>query len=326
MIIQRKKKIGEAGFGIIEVVLLVALLSAMTYFLLLQQQKRNKDKNRSDFDHEMNNVVALVNQVLSDPHNCTATALSQATMSVGTPGTPAPGLPVGQRLKGEATGGQLNAIVLGTANAAWPMAPFSYMSTATGGIVFSANQEIYPGFQIGNIHLLNDQVNDFIRIQFKYTARKQDSIKGVRILNRDFILSTKKNLASIVECRLQTPEEILSRGCSKIGAWDPVLKFCNIPGYVLKSRDLFPLFEDGNDTLTQISPIPVPTTSRCVCPTANCQVNSYNCCTPATCVGRYTAGTVKSFLTEDPALSSLSGGVCQFVSRCLARPDAGILK
>jgi type II secretory pathway pseudopilin PulG len=326
MIIKDKKKISQGGFGIIEVVLLVAMLSAMTYFLLSQQQARNKDKNKSDFNHEMNNVIALVNQVLSDPHNCTATALSQATKSVGTPGAPAPMLPVGRRLKGAAIGGELDAIVLGTANITWPLAPFSDMSSATGVIVFSANQEIYPGFEIGNINLLNDQVNDFIRIQFKYTARKKDSIKATRILNRDFILSTKKELNSIVECRLQTPEDILFQGCSKIGAWDSLLHFCNIPNYYIKSRDLFPLYEDGNGGLTQISPIPVPTVSRCICPTAQCLINNYNCCTPATCVGSYVAITMKSFLTQDPPTQSIVGGVCNFTSQCLARPDAGILK
>jgi type II secretory pathway pseudopilin PulG len=323
---RNEKKISQGGFGIIEVVLLVALLSAMTYFLLAQQQARNKDKNKSDFNHEMNNVIALVNQVLSDQHNCTATALSQGTKSVGTPGPPAPMLPVGKRLKGEAIGGELNAIILGTANITWPLAPFSDMSSPTGVTVFSANQEIYPGFEIGNINLLNDQVNDFIRIQFKYTARKQDSIKGTRILNRDFILSTKKNMNSIVECRLQTPEEILSQGCSKIGTWDWSVHTCIIPNYYLKSRDLYPLYEDGNGGLTQISPIPVPTVSRCICPTAQCLINNYNCCTPATCVGSYVAITMKSFLTQDKPEENPVGGVCNFISQCQARPDAGILK
>jgi hypothetical protein len=327
-----KRNIREAGIGVIEIFVLVGLLSAMGYYIMARQDANRKAKIKANLDIEIENMSNLIKQVLSDNYNCSATVNGMVPGTLSEP----PRVPGGPTL-GTPVGGVLTEFRTALKNPAFPATPGSSIFTAPQ--TYMTTGEITPGLLIDSIHLLNNEVDDFIRVKFKFTDRKAQSTGLATELNKDFILNTKKDVSSVTECNLKINNEYLVKGCTQLGGTiNPDTNKCELADYLLRSKDLVFLYNDttnGGFGYSTVPPPSNPATRECKCARLDMctPLTGPACCTPATCTGigpdqywfMFLRIPGRTYITGEP-VKQLIGGECMSVSQCIVRPISTMLK
>lgn len=312
----RKIIFSQKGFGVLEVLLMVALVGGLSYFVMDQRDKASKFQARSEFDLEVENAATLFRQFFADTYTCSRTVEPASVGVILGPPTP-PGV----ERKGDVSGGDITKITEGLFNSAFPTAPGSRIFV-NGRDLLERDKIIKPGFKVSKINVVFNGVEDMIRVKFAFEGNKASKTGILKEINRDFRLITKKISTpsgdKITECFLKISQADLIRGCTKLqGDWDAALQKCVMRDYILRSRDLVNLYDNGSGGYTLNSP--VRGTMSCTCPMTSCQnIPGPTCCRPNPCNS--------SFFTEHPARLVKTATTCRTEARCYDKPIGHLVK
>lgn len=320
----------ERGFAMIQAMFLVAAISGFGYLLLNRKDQDRVIMQRNQVEISLNMVTRYIEQILSHAPSCSETVF-QVTPLNGTITGPNP-LPGRPRL-GVATGGTLPSIMSGVPRSLTndttfynPRLHLLQNATDPGTILLAPHltNEIFPGIGIAALNLVNNEVDDVIRVTFRLNPnRERDPVKiaQLKTIAKDFPIIGTTNAAGtrMVFCQLKSAANQTQNNCTELSAtWVDGTKRCTVPEYIYKDRDLLPIWQIGA-TMTSTPQYHATTPSRsCVCRRPAMCDEIFDCCEPLQCP----AASYREFR----ARRTRTAASCTLTVNCYQTPAALMFK
>jgi len=209
-------KLQEKGFSLLEMMITLVIIGAVTYAVVMQSGTIYKSKSKAVMDAEINQISFIINNTLADPASCTK------SLQGFLPG------PINEIVrKGSSTDGLFTKVI----------------SSIPG------QETVAPGVKVKAINLVNDGPRDYIRVTFQKTSNN-----NVIDINQDFfVLGNKNSNGSFSEClgfvhSLEGPEICKNL---KGGVWTVASQECDFPNHLKNPRPTLPIHSNGNEMLVQ---------------------------------------------------------------------------
>ena len=329
----------QRGFSLIQILVVVGMIGGLAVVGLQQQDLFKKNKINSDFNTEIVKASEYLTKVLDDPYICTATVNGVVVQNIAG----APAYPGGPKLGDVPVGSAgnvftiQNAVYRDSSVASDPIFLISGTPHAVQG------QEIRPGVKIESIHLLNNGVQDLIRVKFTPRVTNRKAKVGAQVVNKDFFLTSKRgtgaNANRIVECNISEQDSDLRAACENVyGTWNQSTKKCFMGDLVDTRTEMIEVWKHTNGTISTQAPLDdagFKGYASCDCDSKQCSRASMPCrcavpscnsvpgCSGGNC--RYGASD-NADRCENRVLGTCYNWACQYRTQCgLPPPPTGFL-
>ena len=321
-------KLGQAGFGIIQVMVAISATAALTYVLLQQSETTNKQQAKMSYDQALQQQVHEIQTEITKLENCTASLKGMRFQTSPTPVT--------SLNKGTFDTINPNQIITGPAM-------FSIRKPNSIGIYIQdinilTRTEADPNFPSDPSKTINRDVLrvNFVRGDIDSSGNSRDRSKAVGAVTKSFdffIQSTKDPSGAIVTC-FGDNSNAVANTCKAItdAVWNETTKRCEFPKAINKG-DLVPIFTqpDGGVGVTQPPPslltVTVPLIGTvtaqlsCQCSGKKCSraPNPCRCSVPA-CPSGYSHVNFSNWNRDQSSgfgidKACMYGANCQFISK-----------
>ncbi len=234
-------KFKQSGFSLVETMVSVGLMGALSYVMYTQSDMSAKQQAKAVFNQQVNSLFNSIQTELSRSENCTATLALPSPKTYGTASSPT--------IINEIRRGRLDLAT-------------TPPEVKDNGLLFKVKSENSTGVFIDSIHLIRRPIDNrkVLRITFKpgnITADGQIRLKemlGGENYSKDILLSPRDNGGdTVLGCQSEITN-LLASSCLSLpgGIWDQNTQTCNISEIVLRG-DLVKLWltKDGNLTSTK---------------------------------------------------------------------------
>jgi hypothetical protein len=321
-------KIGQAGIGIIQVMIAISATAGLTYVMMQQSETTNKQQAKASHDQLLQTQVHEIQTEMAKLENCTATLK-------GLKFNPTP-FPVTSLKKGLFDPTNPENIIVG------PGIFSNKKSNSIGIYIQDMNilkrTEPDPAFPTDPTKMV---MRDVLRVTFARgdidssgNVRQRSKTLGASTKGFDFyIQSTKDPMGNVMTCFADNSNTVANT-CNAItdAVWNAVTKKCEFPNAIPRT-DLIPLYTlpDGGVGVTQPPPtlltqtIPIFGTIEvklsCQCSGKRCSRAPNPCrCTVPSCPSGYIPVNFSNWNREQSGglgidKACMYGANCQFVSK-----------
>lgn len=309
-------KLGQAGLGLVQVMVAIGAVAAGTYAILQNNQISSKQQVKASFDQVLEAKTEEMQTVLAKLENCTAT-MAGKTFSTTT--QPLDGL-----FQGAFDATDLTKVIKGSK--IFDIKQSNSQGVYVNSMTFLNRPEIDPVTRtvIGN--------NDVIRVQFNSgdvnaAGASRDRAKGLGAtqIARDFIIqSTKDATGKVITC-FSDSYNIVENSCESVAdtVWNPTTKKCEFPN-AIKKEELVQLWITKDGSLAYHKPADVENGEvTCQKSGKRCSRTNAECSLPSCPANHYQGGA-----WEWDRKQSMWDYACMKSAKCMymAQPAGKIVK
>ena len=303
------------GFSMIETGIALFVLSGVLLFVAQQTGQFNKVQMKANYDIEIEEASRKIEAALSDPTTCssfvagTTLGYIQPVTSAGNSGL---GGTEGPRM-GNAIGGEITAALIdpNVPPQTSPTNPSSGQVGPAPGTVAQTDQKISSQLKVNSIQLINDGFKNLIRVTFIPIGAASDG--GMRI-NRDFIISGKKNASNqITSCSMAT-ETATSLHCKNLvdSQWNAATQKCEVISRLKKARTLIKVYASPAGGMMTEHLVPNSIVKKCDCSGYRCSYRPNCFCNVGSCPSGQRIETPSRRVTVNQRI----GKKCEMHAQC----------
>jgi hypothetical protein len=316
-------QMNQKGFGLLETVISVGILTVIGYVVISQTELLGREKMSAEAYGRLTDLTKSVKLALGDKATCSTFAGGITLGQMGSiSGSQGPSATEGDGVFGVAVGGEIQGKHL--------VNPYKKILDSTGNSVpepiltwdaaHNKYMDLSDGTEIKKVQLIRDRTRKILRITFQKSERVTKPSLGGMTATKDIFITGTLNGQTLLDCESEfkiTKKEYCSNSS---GAQWTSSQNCNYPADLRKVPPAplgRPLYMIGGKLVSDN--LRVTSTASCRCPSGNCTCTCRPTCPVGTIQEIPPRFLVNNQHTIWPIVQLTGPQVCQYVTNCYTR-------